>query len=67
MKIKFLKHCEAPQAYEKEFCPCCGPERMAPVKTFFHEGQEEDPNVYNYEIDLSGLTYRVDYDIIEYP
>lgn len=67
MLIKFLKNCHAPQAYTRTFCDCCGPERQAPVATFFYAGQEEDPNVINYEIDLSGLTYRVDYDIIQYP
>lgn len=67
MKIKFLKNVEAPQAYEKTFCECCGPERCSPEKTFFYEGQEEDPNVYNHEIDLSGLIYNVDYSITEYP
>lgn len=67
MKIRFLKNCEAPQVYEKTFCSCCGPERQLAEKTFFYAGQEEDPTKYNAEIDLSGLTYREDYDIIEYP
>jgi len=67
MIIKFLKNCEAPQYYTKTFCECCGPERCGPEKTFFHEGQEIDPNVYDEEIDLKGLKYREDYDIIQYP
>ena len=40
---------------------------MGYEKTFFYAGQEEDPEVYDAKIDLRGLTYRVDYDIIEYP
>jgi len=67
MIIKFLRNCTAPQVFERTFCECCGPERQLPEPTFFGEGQEEDPEVYNHEIDLSGLTYRVDYDIIQYP
>jgi hypothetical protein len=67
MIIKFLKNCEAPQKYTKTFCECCGPQPMPPEKTFFYEGQEEDPDVWDHEIDLTGLTYRVNYDIIQYP
>jgi hypothetical protein len=40
---------------------------MGPEMTCFHAGDEEDPEVMWHEIDLTGLTYRVDYDIIEYP
>lgn len=65
--IKFLKNCEAPQNYTQTRCECCGPEPMGPRMEFFYAGQEEDPNVLWNEIDLSGLTYRVDYDIIAYP
>lgn len=67
MRIKFLKNCEAPQVFTRTFCECCGPERQPAEKTFFYAGQEEDPEEYNAEIDLSGLKYREDYDIIEYP
>jgi len=67
MKIKFLRNCNAPQQWTKALCECCGPVQMGYESTYFYEGQEEDPNVFDYVIDLSGLTYRVDYDIIEYP
>jgi len=67
MKIRFLKDCEAPQVWEKEYCSCCGPERQSPLVQWFYKDQEEDPNVYNNEIDLSGLKYKVDYEITEYP
>lgn len=67
MKIRFLRDCEAPQKFTRVICECCGPEPQFAEKTFFYNGQEEDPNVYNWEIDLTGLKYRVDYDIIEYP
>ena len=67
MTIRFLKNTEAPQVFTREYCPCCGPERQPAEPTFFPEGTELDPNEYNAEVDLSGLTYRVDYDIIAYP
>ena len=51
----------------KEYCSCCGPERQSPLVQWFYKDQEEDPNVYNNEIDLSGLKYKVDYEITEYP
>jgi hypothetical protein len=66
MKIKFLKPTTAPKQFTK-YCGdgCCSwPEWE---DEFFTEGQEEDPEEYGRNIDLSGLTYRVDYDIIEYP
>lgn len=50
-----------------ERCSCCGPERQPAEMTFFNKGEEADPEAYNGEIDLSGLKYREDYDIIEYP
>lgn len=67
MKIRFLRNCQAPQVYEREFCECCGPERQPPEMTDFYKDDEVDPNEYNREIDLTGLKYREDYDIIEYP
>lgn len=67
MIIKFLKNAEAPQVFTRTFCECCGPERQPAEKTFFYAGQELDPNEINAEVDLTGLTYRVDYDIIAYP
>lgn len=67
MKIVFLKDCQAPQVFMIERCSCCGPERQPAEMTFFNKGEEADPEAYNGEIDLSGLKYREDYDIIEYP
>ena len=67
MQVKFLKTVEAPQVFTRTRCECCGPERQPAEPTTFVEGQVEDPNEHNAEINLSGLTYRVDYDIIEYP
>jgi hypothetical protein len=40
---------------------------MGAKPTWFHEGDEADPEELWNEIDLTGLTYRVDYDIVEYP
>jgi hypothetical protein len=71
VKIRFLKNCEAPQEWSREVhgsCDCCRHyENAGYEREFFSAGQEEDPNEENRKIDLSGLTYRVDYDIIEYP
>ena len=67
MIIKFLKTVTAPQVFVKEYCSCCGPERQPAEPMLFSEGEEVDPHVYNAEIDLTGLTYRVDYDIVQYP
>jgi hypothetical protein len=67
MTIKFLKNCQAPQQWTQTICSCCGPELMGYETEFFFQGQEEDPDVYDAKIDLTGLKYRVDYDIVEYP
>lgn len=65
MKIKFLRECIAPQMRHRYCCEICGhvPTGMEP--TNFSKDEEADPEVE--QIDLAGLTYRVDYDIIEYP
>lgn len=67
VKIKFLKNCTAPQKFTTVRCECCGPMPQPAEPTFFYAGQEEDPEVFWHEIDLSGLTYKVDFEIIEYP
>ena len=67
MKILFLRNCTAPQKFTETRCECCGPQPMGCEDTFFYAGQEEDPEVFWHEIDLSGLTYKVDYEITEYP
>lgn len=67
MKIRFLKDAVAPQVFTQTRCECCGPERQPAEPTSFTKDEELDPNEYNAEVDLSGLQYRVDYDIIEYP
>ena len=65
MKIRFLKDCTAPQMRYTWCCEICGhvPTGMEP--NYFMAGEEVDP--VGEEIDLSPLTYRIDYDIIEYP
>ena len=67
MKIKFLKDCEAPQEAYVTHCECCGPERIKDQPTFFQKGEEIDPTNFREEVDLSGLKYKEDYEIIEYP
>jgi hypothetical protein len=71
MKIRFLKNCTTPQEWSREVggpCDCCKHyENAGYEQEFFFAGQEEDPNVENQKIDLTGLKYRVDYDIVEYP
>ena len=67
MKIKFLRTVTAPQVFVRTRCECCGPERQPAESTLFPEGEEVDPNDYNAEIDLSGLVYKEDYSITEYP
>jgi len=67
MIIRFLRNCKAPQQWTQVHCECCGPEQMGYENELFLEGQEEDPEVYDHKIDLSGLTYKVDYEIIAYP
>ena len=62
-----LKMVMASQVFVRTRCECCGPERQPAEPMLFSEGEEHDPNDYNAEIDLSGLTYRVDYDIVQYP
>lgn len=60
MIIKFLKDVEVPQTR-----PWFSKQHMLPV--WFDEEEEADPNKIGEELDLSKLTYRVDYDIISYP
>lgn len=67
MKIKFLKYCQAPQEKTEIRCSCCGPVPVGEEMTNFYAGDEEDPEEFWHKIDLRNLTYRVDYDIIEYP
>ena len=67
MKIRFLKMCEASQQYtpvSTDPCYCPGVE-WEPA--WFNVGDEADPEEWNRRIDLTGLKYRVDYDIVEYP
>ena len=46
-------------------CPCCGPERIRDIPTDFPKGEEIDPT--RAEVDISELTYKVDYEITQYP
>ena len=65
MKIRFLKNCFAPQQYE---CPDdFGWYDYKWEDNFFMESEEADPNAPGREINLSNLTYKVDYEILEYP
>ena len=67
MKIRFLKDCEAPKEHYKTFCECCGPEKVADEPAFFQKGEEIDPNGFREEVNLSGLKYKEDFEILEYP
>jgi hypothetical protein len=64
VKIKFLKDCGAPAEqllHPGEGCSCSTMET-----TWFYEGEELE-EYQMQKVDLRGLKYRVDYDIIEYP
>jgi len=67
MKIRFLRDCKAPQAKTRYCCEICGHVPNGKEMTDFLKGEEAEPELWDQRIDLSGLTYRVDYDIIEYP
>ncbi len=66
MKIKFLRYCIAPQESMRTFCECCGPERQGKQPQPFFKDDEANPEENGSEIDLTGLKYREDYDIIEF-
>lgn len=66
MKIRFLKNCEAPQQFTKtcgDGC-CSWPEWES---SWFVKGEEIDPEDPFGKVDLSSLTYKEDYEILEYP
>jgi len=65
MKIRFLRNCFAPQQYHR-------PDEIGWYgdvweEEFFLMGEEANPLEEHREINLSGLTYKVDYEILEYP
>jgi hypothetical protein len=65
VKIKFLKNCFAPQEV-------CRPDKWGWYvdqweEAFFTAGEEADPLKEHECINLTGLTYKVDYEIVEYP
>ncbi len=64
MKLKILRECEMPE--ERLLHPGEGCDCSVKFPRWFYEGEIiEDYQIP--KVDLSGLTYRVDYDIIEYP
>lgn len=64
MKIQILKECEMPA--EKLLHPGEGCSCSVMDAQWFYPGEIlEDYQIH--KVDLSKLTYRVDYDIIEYP
>jgi len=67
MKIKMLRECIAPQMRTHYCCEICGyiPTQMEPTTLF--PGEEYNPEQWDEKIDLRGLTFKIDYDIIEYP
>lgn len=67
MKIKFLRDCQAPQQRTRYCCEICGHIPTGMEMTDFFKDEEADTELWDSRIDLSGLQYRVDYDIIEYP
>lgn len=68
MKIQFLKECIAPQMHWRFCCEICGhiPCGMEPT-TFFKDEVVDDPDIGDTKVDLSGLTFRIDYDIVSFP
>ena len=67
MIIKFLKECKAQQKQNRYCCDICGHVPNGTRLTTFFVGEEVDPESSSEKIDLSSLTYRVDYDIIVFP
>ena len=66
MKIRFLKDCKAPQQYTHHCSDgCCSWEVWEGA--YFVPGEEADPEEYRHKIDLSGLKYKEDFEILEYP
>ena len=64
VKIKFLKECEAPA--DTPIHPGNGCDCSMMMPKWFYEGEELDDWEIR-KVDLTGLKYRVDYDIVEYP
>lgn len=67
MKIKFLKEVNIRQQKWITHCDCCGPEMDGWVDTNFMIGEEIDPEEFHNQVDISGLKYKIDYEITEYP
>ena len=67
MKIKFLKNVVAPQEVWETRCDCCGPERIGFADVHFLVGEEVDPDSPRETINLSNLTFKEDFEIIEFP
>jgi len=65
VKIKFLKNVFAPQQFNRPN-PTGWYEDMW-EEAFFMAGETADPTEEHRNIDLKGLTYKVDYEIVEYP
>ena len=67
MKIKILRECQAPcfqRIHPDEGCDCGV---MEPRTLEVGEEFEEYQLSSSFGLDISGLKYREDYDIIEYP
>jgi hypothetical protein len=74
MKVRFLKNVTAPMKstwYHDDSCGCSGAEWR---EEFFSKDEESEATVdqrawehLDGVVDVSGLKYREDYDIIEYP
>jgi hypothetical protein len=67
MVIRFLRDCDAPQTKTHYCCDICGWIPGDKEWTPFFKDDEVNPEIMNEEIDLSGLTYKEDYEILEYP
>ena len=71
MKVKFLKECKAPQSWQNRCGDGCCSWTEWEEYTFF-EGDVEEAVVernmcFGGIVDVSSLTFNVDYVIVEYP
>ncbi len=72
MKIRFLRDCQAlreqTRCEKNGACDCCDEELpTTPRVERFMAGDEEDPERFWHKIHLTDLTYKIDYEIVEYP
>ena len=66
IKIKFLKSGDVPMQSWVTHCDCCGPEPDGFRPNWFTAGDIVDPDEQNFRLDLTGLKFGEDYEIVEF-